>query len=336
MTRMVEDMVAARLADLQPIIDERVADAVRTIEASIPTQPPEEPLLDLRIPPKAPMQVAAPTPPPVPSMTRAEIDTRVETAVAARFAKLGVTELVGAVTALVGRMDEVIGATMRMAQQPVVVQQGTAEAEARWATERQAFDTLLSEAGEQTSTANAERDSAQSEVQRLRKALNDLRRDGVSTNDDEQKWPEDLDGLADWIEANPLPNVVVTTKAYRSMRKVRYQDMERLCRTLVLLNGAYVDMRAGEDGARERWEDGLKELRIENKKQTQMGKSIRNGSEYRFEHESRRWEMDYHIRGNESVHNEHDRLLRIYFAFDKEEGRVLIGHMPTHLTTIDS
>jgi len=328
-SRLVGDLVAARLAEMEPDIQKRIDEAV---EAATPAQPPAEPMLDLPMPPPA----APERRPERPVADEVEIERRVETAVARRFSGLGITELLGSVTTLVGRMDEFVTNTAR-APQPVIVHQGSEEAEARWASERTAFETLLSEAGEETGTANAERDAAVAEVQKLRQALNELRRDGVMRKGaDERRWPESLDGLAEWLESNPLPNVVVTTKAYRGMRKIRYEDMERLCRTLELLNGPYVDMRAGEAGARELWEEGLKELRLESKKQSQMGKGIRGGAEYRFEHEARRWEMDYHIRGNESVHNEHDRLLRIYFAYDKEEGRVLIGHMPTHLTTIDS
>jgi hypothetical protein len=130
--------------------------------------------------------------------------------------------------------------------------------------------------------------------------------------------------------------VVVTTKAYRAMRKVRYSDMERLCRALALLDGPYTDMRAGIAGARDRWLEGLKELRLDNKKQSEMGKGVREGAEYSFTHDGFSWDMDWHLRGLERVHNEHARLLRIYYAYDEEKGRVLIGHMPTHLHTVDS
>lgn len=330
--RMVSEIVNARMKAMEPEIQKRIDVAV---EAAKPESPPAEPMLDLPVPAAERHREPDPEPKTAP-LDDQEIDRRVEIAVARRFSGLGIAELLGSVTTLVTRMDDFV-VNAAKAPQPVIVHQGTAEAEAQWAAERTAFETLLSEAGEETGTANAERDAAVAEVQKLRQALNELRRDGVVRKGaDERRWPENLDGLADWLEANPLPNVVVTTKAYRGMRKIRYEDMERLCRTLELLNGPYVDMRAGEPGARDLWEEGLKELRLESKKQTQMGKGIRGGAEYRFEHEARRWEMDYHIRGNESVHNEHDRLLRIYFAYDKEEGRVLIGHMPTHLTTIDS
>jgi len=266
-----------------------------------------------------------------------DLERRIEMAVASRFAALGVGDLVSAVTSLVGRMDDMIVAraipAAVAAVAPAAVASATSEAEMQrlreeLKAERDASNELLTE-------ADAQRTAALAEVSALRRALNDRRRKSHA-GAAQDAWPADLSGLADWLERNVLPNVVVTAKAYREMRKVPFTDMERLCRTLQLLDGPYVDMRAGEEGAKDRWDEGLKELRLQQKKQTRMGKGIRGGNEYAFEHEGVRWEMDYHIRGNESLYNEHERLLRIYYAYDKDEGRVLIGHMPTHLTTIDS
>lgn len=183
--------------------------------------------------------------------------------------------------------------------------------------------------------AETQRQAAIQEVETLRQAFNERRRGALRT-EAATRWPSELSGLAEWLEHNVLPNVVIAPKAWRGMRRIRYTDMERLCRTLQLLDGAYIDMRAGEEGARDLWKEGLKELRLEDRKQGDMGKSIRGGAEYRFEFEGIRWEMDHHLRGIESLYNETDRLLRIYYTYDKQRGRVIIGHMPTHLTTIDS
>ena len=181
--------------------------------------------------------------------------------------------------------------------------------------------------------ADAERRSALLEVDGLRKALNDRRR--ASSKQAQPEYPEDLSGLADWLEHNVLPNVVITSKAWRSMRNVDYRDMERLCETLKLLDGTYIDMRAGEDGAREAWQEGLQRLRLEDKKQTRMGRAAREG-DYQFTHEGETWVVERHLRGNESLHNDHSRLLRIYYTYDADRARVLICSMPRHAHTRDS
>ena len=79
----------------------------------------------------------------------------------------------------------------------------------------------------------------------------------------------------------------------------------------------------------------MQELRLQDKKQTKIGVGARPG-EYHFTHEGVTYLMDKHLRGAESLHNDHTRLLRIYYTWDEEQRRVLIGHMPTHLTTRDS
>lgn len=265
-----------------------------------------------------------------------DIERRVEVAVARRFSTLGLGELLGSVSTLVGRMDamlaarDIIGPVQPSVSDPHAVAVRDAEIarlKEELRAERETTTALLTEADD-------ERASAVAETAALRRALNDQRRmeRGIG---EKPEWPEDLSGLADWLERNVLPNVVVTAKAYREMRRVKYTDMERLCRTLQLFDGAYIDMREGVTGGRERWEEGLRNLRLDAKVQTKQGISARPG-DYSFTHQGRTYTMDRHLRGIESIHNDHDRLLRIYYTYDKEEGRVLIGHMPTHLTTIDS
>lgn len=326
-------------ARLDRLVDEaverRLAAILQEMKASEPKaqEPTEEPRLDLDEP--TPAQTAAPTRDEIREMIAAAASTRPEPAPAPIF---DISPLTDAITGLVVRMDAMLAA------RPVAAPAPTNPDAAVWAGERAQYEELLSEAGnrvsenqERADNAETQRDEALAEIQRLRTALSAYRRDDEATGVEQQSaWPDSLDDLADWLERNPLPNVAVSTKAWRGMRKVPFKDMERLCRTLQLMDGAYIDMRAGADGARERWEKGLQELRLENKKQTQMGKSIRGGAEYSFTHEGQKWEMDFHIRGTESLHNDHARLIRIYFAYDAKEGRVIIGHMPTHLTTIDS
>lgn len=192
--------------------------------------------------------------------------------------------------------------------------------------ERETLNELLDE-------ADAEKRAAVAQVQTLRQALNDQRRQAHTKKTPD--YPKDLSGLSDWLDRNVLPNVVITSKAWRNMRKVDYRDMERLCETLKLLDGTYIDMRAGENGAREEWEAGLERLRLQDRKQTKMGVAAREG-DYHFRHQGEVYMMDRHLRGTESIFNDHSRLLRIYYHYNPDERLVLIGHMPTHLTTKDS
>jgi hypothetical protein len=321
-------------AEPEPASDDGEARPLE-VEEPLPLDMPEQP--KEHVPPAVPVP---PVPSPVP-FDQDDLDRRIAASVREAFAQTGVPDLVAAIGALVGRFDTMVSAGAMPFQMPVATASDSAELARRDETiiglreelraDRETAENLLSE-------TDARRMAAEDEVAVLRAALNDRRRESErrSVVASAPTFPSELSGLADWLKDNVLPNVVVTSKAYRGMRKVRYVEMERLCKTLQLLDGAYVDMRSGIAGARDRWLDGLKTLRLDNKKQSEGGKSIRGGAEYRFTHDGDTWEMDWHIRGIESLHNEPERLLRIYFAYDEAKGRVLIGHMPTHLTTVDS
>ncbi|MAM83408.1 MAG: hypothetical protein CL472_01860, partial [Acidobacteria bacterium] len=256
--------------------------------------------------------------PQTPAIDPEQLATIIANVVDQRLVALGLGDLG---TQLTGIMEHLQAAPAAPAPRSVLEDEiETLRAELK--SEREAQTALLDE-------ADAERRAATAHAQTLRQALNDQRR--LAYGKAAPEYPESLSGLSEWLERNVLPNVVITSKAWRSMRKVDYRDMERLCETLKLLDTAYFDMRAGEDGAREAWEAGMQELRLQDKKQARHGGAKQD--EYVTTHEGQTYFMDKHLRGAESLYNDHTRLLRIYYTWDEEQRRVIIGHMPTHLTT---
>lgn len=194
-------------------------------------------------------------------------------------------------------------------------------------------------ASELLAIAEEERDEAMNEREKLRNALEALRRTSPASSMGTQPYPDSLADLEPWADQHLVGRVVILPRAYRAMRRVKYKDMERLCRTLELLSGPYIDMKQGVAGAKDAWEEGLKQLRLDIKKQSLNGASANEG-EYYFRYQGEKLLLDRHIRGVEKRHNDEAHLLRIYFHYHSDPrtgaGRVLIGHMPTHLTTSDS
>lgn len=281
-------------------------------EASKEAQQPE-PSQPVSNEPEAP--TAAPQ---APVVDPEQLATIIANVVDQRLTALGITDIGSQLT---GIMQHLQASPAAPAPRSVLEDEiETLRAELK--SEREAQTALLDE-------ADAERRAATAHAQTLRQALNDQRR--LAYGKAAPEYPENLSGLSEWLERNVLPNVVITSKAWRSMRKVDYRDMERLCETLKLLDTAYFDMRAGEDGAREAWEAGMQELRLQDKKQARHGGAKQD--EYVATHEGQSYFMDKHLRGAESLYNDHTRLLRIYYTWDEEQRRVIIGHMPTHLTT---
>ena len=267
-----------------------------------------------------PGPIPAPAPS-APSIDPNELATLIANVVDQRLTSLGIADIGSQLGGILDHLKTMPTAALPQTEAEEEIEMLRAELR----REREAQTELLEE-------ADAERHAATIYAQTLRQALNDQRR--LAYAKDAPEYPENLSGLSEWLDRNVLPNVVITSKAWRAMRKVDYRDMERLCETLKLLDTAYFDMRAGEDGAREAWETGLQDLRLQDKKQGRFGGAKQD--DYQFTHEGQTYFMDKHLRGAESLYNDHTRLLRLYYTWDEDQRRVLIGHMPTHLTTKDS
>ena len=54
-------------------------------------------------------------------------------------------------------------------------------------------------------------------------------------------------------------------------------------------------------------------------------------AEYRVRWEGRTYRLDMHVAGSDS--RDKQRGLRIYFEWDAEQELVIVGHLPTHLTS---
>lgn len=144
-------------------------------------------------------------------------------------------------------------------------------------------------------------------------------------------FPSSLANLEPWANEHLLGRVYIMPRAYRTMRKVVFTDVERACKALLLLAGPYLDSKHGIEGANQKFLDGLKELRLIDKCQVAVGGGMRS-SEFHISYHGERLFLDKHIRGKDSRYND-EKLLRIYYHYHEATDQVLIGHMPSHLTT---
>lgn len=147
-------------------------------------------------------------------------------------------------------------------------------------------------------------------------------------------FPETLSDLEPWAERHLVGRVHIMPRAYRVMRKTVYTDVERACRALLLLAGPYLDAKHGIDGSYQQFQDGLNELRLIDKPQASTGGATVD-AEYYVSYHGERLFLDKHLRGKESRYN-NEKMLRIYYHYHEATDQVLIGHMPSHLTTMAS
>lgn len=144
-------------------------------------------------------------------------------------------------------------------------------------------------------------------------------------------FPSSLADLEPWAAQHLLGRVYILPRAYRAMRKAIYTDTERACRALLLLAGPYHDAKNGIEGSLDRFNEGLKELRLIDKPQQMVGGAIKS-AEYFITYNGERLLLDKHIRGKDSRFND-DKVLRIYYHYHAATNQILVGHMPSHLTT---
>lgn len=201
------------------------------------------------------------------------------------------------------------------------------------------FDRERAEAAELLQIAEAERDEVIAENASLRAALS-AARDALARGSapDPVPYPRSFDDVEEWARDTLTGRLYLMPRAARSMHKIAKsappEAVERACRALELLAGAYVDQKHGRAGAKEAWDEGLATLRLQQRSQTLVGGS-NSENERVISYQGERLLLDKHLRGSESLYND-PRLIRIYYCYHEQTGQVIVGHLPTHLTTSDS
>lgn len=117
--------------------------------------------------------------------------------------------------------------------------------------------------------------------------------------------------------------------ALKAVRNAAYAEPEHVIYALEALATVYPAMRAG-DLSREQWSEKLKGMLIEDRATTasRFANSSFNDPLY-VKYNNRRVMMDRHLcRGSSS---DPKRCMRIYFFWDAQAKKVIVGHLPSHL-----
>lgn len=142
-----------------------------------------------------------------------------------------------------------------------------------------------------------------------------------------------VDELEEWAEENFTGRLIITPKASRAAASVPdYADPELLLRCCALLAQEYWEMKV-TGGA-----DQLAKCRA---KEAELGVRIsptgeavdtrQYAGEYRVSWEGTTYKLDMHVAGSDS--RDRRQGLRIYFSWDDQQQLVIVGHLPTHLTS---
>lgn len=153
----------------------------------------------------------------------------------------------------------------------------------------------------------------------------------VRSPEDEQPEPSSqfyrLDEIELWAEMHK-DRIIIMPRAISETKKSVYHDPELLYASLDALARLYPKMKAGEISHNE-LKEGLSEIGVYCAGSVEPSRAGMEGDRYFIQYGGRRLFLDQKIAkgGSRDVRF----TLRIYFTWSDELGKVIVGHMPTHL-----
>ena len=186
--------------------------------------------------------------------------------------------------------------------------------------------------------ADGERQQAISELRQIKASYMALqaRLDSLlldNSTDARVPTPDTLDEVEGWAQTYLSGQVELHPRAIKAARNSGFRDVPLVYKTLLLMRDIYVPMRrTGGKEHKNAFEHGLAELGLENGPCfTQNNKAKKYGDVYFVPYHGSRRELDMHLKGKS---NRDKRFgFRLYYFWDAETQRVVVGHLPGHLKT---
>jgi hypothetical protein len=181
-----------------------------------------------------------------------------------------------------------------------------------------------------------ERDTALDDARQLRNQLENRWSENATEaaeSEDQSYYPDNWDELDDWVEIYGEGRLVVLAQAAKAARESPFKDVSFVYRVLEFLVQRYVPLRnrAPDDiEVKEAYDHAMAELGVDVSPVGMAVEDKRYKREYRRYFDGSEIKLDMHVK--RSVGFDSASIFRLYFHYDEDNSRVIIGHMPTHLT----
>ena len=181
-----------------------------------------------------------------------------------------------------------------------------------------------------------ERDEALEEARQLRYLASNHWADDIveaSQLADESYYPDNWDELELWVEEYGEGRLVLHPKAAKAARESPFKDIPLAYKAMEYLVRYYIPMRTrdtNDTGAYQRSKQALDELGLEESDVGTAQDIKRYKKEYRRQYDGEEIKLDRHLKSGVGFGG--DFQFRLYFYYDEDAAKVVIGHMPTHLT----
>jgi len=152
-------------------------------------------------------------------------------------------------------------------------------------------------------------------------------------NDDQAEYPDNWEDLETWVDLYGQDRLVLHPKAAKAARESPFKDIPLAYKAMDYLVRYYVPMRtrsADDTDAYQRSKQALAELGLEESDVGTADEIKRYKQEYKRQYDGREVTLDRHLKRGVGFGGEFQ--FRLYFYYDDKAEKVLVGHMPTHLT----
>lgn len=187
-------------------------------------------------------------------------------------------------------------------------------------------------------TAESEKELALDEARQIKASymalqarVENLREQVKETQELPDALPTSLISIQQWAENHLSGEVELHERAIKAAKISDFQDIELVYNALIVLRDFYVPMRRSGGGEKvEAYNQRLAELGLENSKCfSQENKAKNFGGTYFVRYQGNKRELDWHLKGRNSRDERHG--FRLYYFWDPETSRVIVGHLPSHL-----
>lgn len=195
---------------------------------------------------------------------------------------------------------------------------------------------LATQADGELQTTRRERNAALEEVRQLKFQISNQWNEvetGYVESDDQVEYPDNWGDLETWVELYGQDRLVLHPKAIKAAQESPFKDIPLAYKAMDYLVRFYVPMRtrsADDTDAYQRSKQALAELGLEESDVGTADEIKRYKQEYKRQYDGREVTLDRHLKRGVGFGGEFQ--FRLYFYYDDKAEKVLVGHMPTHLT----
>ena len=144
--------------------------------------------------------------------------------------------------------------------------------------------------------------------------------------------PDSLEQIENWAKTHLAGAVELHNRALRGAKKAEYEDIKLIYNALLLLRDFYVPMRReGDAELRSAFKSRCQELGIEEQQTFSGNRAGEEGDSYYVRINQRPILLDRHLKKGTSRDPRY--CFRLYFFWEKTTSQVVVGWLPSHLST---